>query len=112
MTLNINDSVQFVSPLRPALRSGRRARAARAGARRGVSSEYLEELHRDGREVIARKQAALLRDIDAGLSDLEAGRVYDGEKVFSKLLGEEQQRQAWCGFPEVDPVERTTGRPG
>lgn len=55
-----------------------------------LTPEYLEELRRDGREVIARKQAALLRDIDAGLADLEAGRVYDGEEVFSELLGEEE----------------------
>jgi predicted transcriptional regulator len=38
------------------------------------------------------KRAALLRDIDAGLADLEAGRVHDGEEVFAELLGEEEPR--------------------
>ena len=36
------------------------------------------------------KRAALLRDIDVGLADLEAGRVHDGEAVFAELLGEEE----------------------
>ena len=37
------------------------------------------------------KRAALLRDIDAGLADIEAGRVHDGEEVFAELLGEEEE---------------------
>ena len=41
---------------------------------------------------IADRRAALLRDIDAGLEDIEAGRVYDGEEVFAELLGEEEPR--------------------
>ena len=36
------------------------------------------------------KRAALLRDIDAGLADLEAGRIHDGEEVFAELLGKEE----------------------
>jgi putative addiction module CopG family antidote len=34
----------------------------------------------------ARRREALLRDLDLGLEDVEAGRVYDGEQVFSELL--------------------------
>jgi hypothetical protein len=36
------------------------------------------------------KRAALLRDIDAGWADVEAGRVHDGEEVFAELLGERE----------------------
>ncbi len=32
---------------------------------------------------------ALLRDIDAGLADIEAGRVYDADVVFRELLAED-----------------------
>ena len=42
-----------------------------------------EKDHRQKREV-------LLRDIDAGIEDIDAGRVYDGEEVFAELLGEEE----------------------
>lgn len=33
---------------------------------------------------------ALLRDIDAGLADIDAGRVYDAEVVFRELLAEDK----------------------
>ena len=49
-------------------------------------SDYVRALvraERDHREV-------LLRDIDAGIEDIAAGRVYDGEDVFAELLGEEE----------------------
>ena len=49
-------------------------------------SDYVRALVRAERAY----QAALLRDIDAGLADLEAGRVHDGEAVFAELLGEEE----------------------
>lgn len=32
------------------------------------------------------KRAALLRDLDEGIADLEAGRVIDSEAVFAELL--------------------------
>ena len=40
--------------------------------------------------VYQEKRTALLRDIDAGLEDIEAGRVYDGEEVFAELLREKE----------------------
>ena len=52
-------------------------------------SDYVRSLvraelaHRDQR-------AALLQEIDAGLADVEAGRVRDGEEVFAELLGERE----------------------
>ena len=54
-------------------------------------SDYVRALvraERDHRE----KREALLRGIDAGLEDVEAGRVYEGEEVFAELLsGKEPQ---------------------
>ena len=52
-------------------------------------SDYVRALvraERDHRE----KREVLLRDIDAGIEDIAAGRVYDGEDVFAELLGEEE----------------------
>ena len=54
-------------------------------------SDYVRALvraERDHRE----KREVLLRDIDAGIEDIAAGRVYDGEKVFAELLGEEEPK--------------------
>lgn len=54
-------------------------------------SDYVRALvraERDHRE----KREALLRDIDAGLEDVTAGRVYGGEGVFAELLGEEESK--------------------
>lgn len=54
-------------------------------------SDYVRALvraERDHRE----KREALLRDIDAGIEDVDAGRVFEGEEVFSELLGEEESR--------------------
>ena len=53
-------------------------------------SDYVRALVRAER-AYQEKRAALLRDIDAGLADLEAGRVHDGEAVFAELLGEEDR---------------------
>ena len=52
-------------------------------------SDYVRALVRAER-AYQEKRAALLRDIDAGLADLEAGRVHEGEAVFAELLGEEE----------------------
>ena len=52
-------------------------------------SDYVRSLVRADR-AYQEKRAALLRDIDAGLADVEAGRVYDGEEVFAELLGEKE----------------------
>jgi putative addiction module CopG family antidote len=52
-------------------------------------SDYVRALVRAER-AYQDKRAALIRDIDAGLADLEAGRVHDGEAVFAELLGEEE----------------------
>ena len=52
-------------------------------------SDYVRALVRAER-AYQEKRAALLRDIDAGLADLDAGRVHDGEAVFAELLGEEE----------------------
>lgn len=54
-------------------------------------SDYVRALvraERDHRE----KRGALLRDIDAGIEDIDAGRVYDGEDAFTELLGKEELR--------------------
>ena len=52
-------------------------------------SDYVRSLVRAER-TYREKRAALLRDIDAGLADIEAGRVYDGEEVFAELLREKE----------------------
>ena len=52
-------------------------------------SDYVRSLIRAER-VYQEKRTALLRDIDAGLADIEAGRVYDGEEVFAELLREKE----------------------
>jgi putative addiction module CopG family antidote len=52
-------------------------------------SDYVRSLVRAER-AYQEKRAALLRDIDAGLEDIEAGRVYDGEEVFAELLREKE----------------------
>lgn len=54
-------------------------------------SDYVRALVRVERDH-RHKREALLRDIDAGLEDIEAGRVYDGEEVFTELLGKEERR--------------------
>ena len=49
-------------------------------------SDYVRALvraERDHRE----NHDILLRDIDAGIEDIAAGRVYDGEEVFSESHG-------------------------
>jgi putative addiction module CopG family antidote len=51
------------------------------------AGDYLRALIRADRSYQQRRQA-LLRDIDAGLADVEAGRVYDGEEVFSDFLAQ------------------------
>lgn len=48
-------------------------------------SDYIRSLVRADRSHAERREA-LLRDIDVGLEDVEAGRVYDGAQVFSELL--------------------------
>lgn len=50
--------------------------------------DYVRALVRSDR---SRSQArdALLRDIDAGLADIDTGRVHDGEAVFNDLLRRE-----------------------
>ena len=54
-------------------------------------SDYVRALVRAERDY-QEKREALLRDISAGLADVEAGRVSDGEEVFAALLkGEEPQ---------------------
>jgi antitoxin ParD1/3/4 len=52
-------------------------------------SDYVRSLVRAER-AYREKRAALLADIDAGLADIEAGRVYGGEEVFAELLGEKE----------------------
>lgn len=47
-------------------------------------SDYVRALIRADRERQTGR-AALLRDLDLGLADLEAGRVVDGEEVFRQL---------------------------
>ncbi len=54
-------------------------------------SDYVRSLVRADR-AYQEKREALLREVDAGLADIEAGRVSDGEEVFAELLkGEEPQ---------------------
>ena len=60
------------------LKGSSRAQATTCGA--------LVRAERDHRE----KREVLLGDIDAGIEDIAAGRVYDGEDVFAELLGEEE----------------------
>jgi putative addiction module CopG family antidote len=48
-------------------------------------ADYIRSLIRADRSHAERREA-LLRDLDLGLEDVEAGRVYDGEQVFSELL--------------------------
>ena len=47
--------------------------------------DYIRALVRADRSRSERRDA-LLRDIDAGLADVEAGGVYDGEAAFSEFL--------------------------
>jgi putative addiction module CopG family antidote len=47
--------------------------------------DYIRSLVRAERDHAERREA-LLRDLDLGLKDVEAGRIYDGEAVFSELL--------------------------
>jgi putative addiction module CopG family antidote len=54
-------------------------------------SDYVRALVRAER-AYQEKRAALLRDIDAGLEDIQAGRVYSGEGVLAELLGEEEPK--------------------
>jgi putative addiction module CopG family antidote len=53
------------------------------------AGDYLRALVRADRSHQERREA-LLRDIDAGLEDVKAGRVYDGEAVFAELLGDDK----------------------
>ena len=52
-------------------------------------SDYVRSLVRAER-TYREKRAALLRDIDAGLEDIEAGRVFEGEEDFAELLKEKE----------------------
>jgi putative addiction module CopG family antidote len=52
-------------------------------------SDYVRALVRAERGY-QEKREALLKDVDAGLADIEAGRVSEGEEVFAELLKEEQ----------------------
>jgi antitoxin ParD1/3/4 len=52
-------------------------------------SDYVRALVRAER-AYQEKRAALLRDVDAGLADLETGRIYEAEEVFAAILGEER----------------------
>ena len=62
-------------------------------------SDYVRALVRAER-AYQEKRAALRRDIDAGLADIEAGRVYDGEEVFAELLRERSRPPSvWRGSP-------------
>ena len=54
-------------------------------------SDYVRALVR-AEQAYQEKRTALLRDIDAGIEDIDAGRVYDGEEVFAKLLGEGESK--------------------
>jgi putative addiction module CopG family antidote len=49
------------------------------------AGDYVRALIRADRGHQERREA-LLRDIDVGLEDVEAGRVYGGEAVFKDLL--------------------------
>jgi putative addiction module CopG family antidote len=52
-------------------------------------SDYVRALVRAERDHQLKREA-LLRDIDEGIEDIAAGRVYGGEEIFAKLLGEEE----------------------
>ena len=52
-------------------------------------SDYVRTLVRV-EQAYQEKHAVLLRDIDAGLEDIDAGRVYSGEEVFAELLSQEK----------------------
>ena len=54
-------------------------------------SDYVRALVRAER-AYQEKREVLLRGIDAGLEDVDAGRIYGGEGVFAELLGEEEPR--------------------
>ena len=54
-------------------------------------SDYVRALVRAERGH-RQKRGALLRDIDVGIKDIAANRVYDGEEVFAELLGEEESQ--------------------
>lgn len=47
--------------------------------------DYVRALVRADRSRSERRDT-LVRDIDAGLADIDAGRVYDGEEVFREFL--------------------------
>lgn len=53
----------------------------------GGPGAYVQALIRAER-AYQEKRADLLRALDAGLADLEAERLFDGEEVFAELLGE------------------------
>lgn len=55
-------------------------------------SDYVRALVRAERDH-QEKREALLRDIDAGLEDIKAGRIHSGEGVFFDLLGEEEPKR-------------------
>lgn len=52
-------------------------------------SDYVRALVRAERDHQLKREA-LLRDIDEGMEDIDAGRVYDAEEVFATLLGEKE----------------------
>ena len=52
-------------------------------------SDYVRALVR-AEQAYQEKHAALLRDIDAGLKDVDTNRVYDAEEIFAELLGQEE----------------------
>lgn len=54
-------------------------------------SDYVRALVRAERDQ-RQKRNVVLQDIDAGVEDIAAGRVYDGEEVFTELLGKEEPR--------------------
>lgn len=54
-------------------------------------SDYVRALVRAERDHQLKREA-LLRDIDEGVEDIAAGRVYGGEGVFAELLGEEEPK--------------------
>lgn len=56
-----------------------------AGGEFTNAGDYLRALVRADRSR-SDVRDALLRDIAAGLADVEAGRVYDGEAVFNEFL--------------------------
>ncbi len=54
-------------------------------------SDYVRALVRAERDHQLKREA-LLRDIDEGVKDIDAGRVYDAEDVFANLLGEKESQ--------------------